>query len=523
MTVRNWRLPQNETLEIIYPPDDLKFSLHNPPMRTVLNQTGWGPPALTRKAISNAYWYGEKALVIKPQARKITVQLRVDRANRDDYWAERSNLISKLSAQLYDPFFPEKFTLVRRLSDGTVRHVDVTLSKQFNFGSSDRSQSDPFGFIETLTFVSEGDMSLYHPTDINSSISDFASLSAQFTKANSEYLSHADDAILDTGDIDFFISCWVYIDSTTSDMGIVGKYVSPDVEYLLRFDNATLRFVFEVGDGAGSIIGTVSSTDIGTVPAIQWLHVVVWHDTTNNEVGIRINDAYEDTASTSGAAGVDTAEFRIGSYDAGNYFDGRISRVGLWKGTKTSALITSLYNSGKGLAYNQLTSDLLADLAAFWELDESSGVRSDSEGSLDLTDNNTVTSGDPPDDAQIYKDISITYSGTWYSYPVIVITGPATDPEILHVEDNIKIAFDTQLADATETLTITLDPFNFSIIDQDGTNSAGLVTTDSDPTLFVLNPSPQVSGGVNTLRCIAASGDANTDFDITYKNRYLGI
>lgn len=39
---------------------------------------------------------------------------------------------------------------------------------------------------------------------------------AQFTAANSESLSHADNASLGTGDIDFTVASWVYFDSLTS-------------------------------------------------------------------------------------------------------------------------------------------------------------------------------------------------------------------------------------------------------------------------------------------------------------------
>jgi len=58
----------------------------------------------------------------------------------------------------------------------------------------------------------------------------------------------------------------------------------------------------------------------------------------------------------------------------------------------TSDEMTSLYNTGRGKAYADLTADEKVGLVSYWNLDETSGTRYDSHGSNTLTDNNTVTS-----------------------------------------------------------------------------------------------------------------------------------
>ena len=61
-------------------------------------------------------------------------------------------------------------------------------------------------------------------------------MAAQFTAANSEYLSRADNAALSMGDIDFTIETWVYMDTTPTSgnaMTFLGKWENPVFEYVV--------------------------------------------------------------------------------------------------------------------------------------------------------------------------------------------------------------------------------------------------------------------------------------------------
>ena len=62
---------------------------------------------------------------------------------------------------------------------------------------------------------------------------------AQFTAANSEYLSIADNAALSTGDIDFSIVFWVYFDSTPSFADVIAKWAAGEQEYVVEFGSNT--------------------------------------------------------------------------------------------------------------------------------------------------------------------------------------------------------------------------------------------------------------------------------------------
>jgi hypothetical protein len=72
------------------------------------------------------------------------------------------------------------------------------------------------------------------------------------------------------------------------------------------------------------------------------------------------------------------------------------SEVGLWSRVLTAGELTSLFNSGNGKKYADLTTAEKVDLVSYWNLDEASGTRKGYNAAgaetNNLTDNNTVGS-----------------------------------------------------------------------------------------------------------------------------------
>lgn len=72
-----------------------------------------------------------------------------------------------------------------------------------------------------------------------------------------------------------------------------------------------------------------------------------------------------------------TSTLQIGSALAGSGltpFKGRIDKVGIWNRELVAGEPEALHNSGEGLRYSQLTSGLLANLVAWYDLDEKTGA-----------------------------------------------------------------------------------------------------------------------------------------------------
>lgn len=177
------------------------------------------------------------------------------------------------------------------------------------------------------------------------------STAADFEASNSEYLSHADNADLSTGDIDFSFSFWVNAESFGSPWRIVAKGGANDLEYSLEGYGGAAYWRVTSGTGFANDTA-VQATNAGTLSTATWYYIVVWHDSVNNQIGICVNDGTPNTASYSAGTYDSGAEFRIGTFPTyGGDWDGLIDEVGFWKKVLSSQERTDLYNSGAGLAY----------------------------------------------------------------------------------------------------------------------------------------------------------------------------
>lgn len=169
---------------------------------------------------------------------------------------------------------------------------------------------------------------------------------AEFVSANSEYLSIADNADLSTGDIDFTIACWVKPNDVSANHGVYMKG-SGYIEYMLQYEPGSGQFKFYMADLA--VGGNIATSGL-TVSSGTWYFIVCWYDAAANTVSIRVNDVSTFTSSYSGGNTSTPSNFQIGQ-GFGNYWDGLIDSVTLWKRVLTGAEITTLYNGGLGLDY----------------------------------------------------------------------------------------------------------------------------------------------------------------------------
>ncbi len=225
------------------------------------------------------------------------------------------------------------------------------------------------------------------------------SRAAQLDKANSEHLSIADNASLSTGNIDVSGAQWLWLDSKASDMSGMGKYdaASNQREYLLKYSTSADRFQ-AVKSHNGTNILLITANNFGAVSTGVWIFVVWWHDAAADTFNLQINDGTVNSASNSLGMFDSSSAFSLGSSHGGasvDPWDGRMGPAVFSKEVWTAAERTWLYNGGNARHYSDLGragpgSALLTNLEAWWELDEASGIRVDSHGSNDLTDNNTV-------------------------------------------------------------------------------------------------------------------------------------
>jgi hypothetical protein len=179
---------------------------------------------------------------------------------------------------------------------------------------------------------------------------------AKFTAANSETLSIADNADVSTGDIDYSVALWVYLDSKSAFRPLFWKWTTAgnQREYAISYDNAADRFMASVsGDG---IAGTdVVANNFGSPSTGTWYLLIVIHDSVNNLIKISVNAGTENTTAHTTGSFNSTSLVELGGTVAfGIYHDGRMDGVALWKKALSPQERTDLYNSGAGLSYSAI-------------------------------------------------------------------------------------------------------------------------------------------------------------------------
>lgn len=217
---------------------------------------------------------------------------------------------------------------------------------------------------------------------------------ADFEADNSEYLSVPNNASLQGGDFDRTIELWCKFESTGG-VALIGQDDSPgsaNRSFVLFSGVFTGGFDFAVVQGTTNTFDVVSSAPVSVG---VWYQVLVWYDSKAGRIGIRVNNGTPSTTPHSNGFSPSTADWQIGAARGISFFDGLIGPVRVWNRLLSDRERAALYNDGAGLPYSSFTGqvDVLSGLKSAWELNETAGVRVDSHGDNDLTDNNTVMSG----------------------------------------------------------------------------------------------------------------------------------
>lgn len=219
---------------------------------------------------------------------------------------------------------------------------------------------------------------------------------ANFTAANSEYLSIASNDSLNTGDSDFTYAGWVNLRAKNLlDFQILlSKRDGPSNQrqITIDFDRVADRFRASISSD-GTTSTTVSANNFGSPTIATWYFFMVWYDAAADTINMSINNGTADSAAHSGGAYTGTGPFCLaaGNSTANTFLDGYLDEVGFWKRLLTTEEKTRLYNSGNGITYP--FNSILDRLVSYWAMEQTSGNRTDSNLATTLVDNNSVTYG----------------------------------------------------------------------------------------------------------------------------------
>lgn len=174
---------------------------------------------------------------------------------------------------------------------------------------------------------------------------------ASFVAASSQYLSRASTADLSVGTSSVTLAGWMKFTTVASVRTLLGKYELNQQEYTLDYSESVGTFRFLVSNNGSA--NTVLTSSFGAASAGAWYFVCVWRDATAQTINLQINGgAIASVSYTSPSIYSGTAGFGIGGLTyPGNYQDGQIDEVGIWKRVLTAAERTALYNGGAGRSH----------------------------------------------------------------------------------------------------------------------------------------------------------------------------
>ncbi len=174
-------------------------------------------------------------------------------------------------------------------------------------------------------------------------------VAGQFTAATTEYLSIVDNASMSTGDIDFTIAVWIYLDSIGTTRTIASKGATNQYEWSIEISSSDMISLRIMTTGGGNLgLATWGSA----LSADTWYFIVAWHDATANTANIQVDNGIPVSGASTGPTD-GTGSFFIGRLgDVSRWTDGRIDSFSFWKRVLTSQERADLWNCDNALDHD---------------------------------------------------------------------------------------------------------------------------------------------------------------------------
>jgi hypothetical protein len=184
---------------------------------------------------------------------------------------------------------------------------------------------------------------------------------AQFTAANTESLSIADNPSVSSGDVDLWLCGWGYPDTLAAFPAMIGKWgTPPSREYLLYYDTTggVNKFSFAVSTDGTNTAADVKASTFGSASLATWYFVFAYHDKVNDLIKISVNGGAFDSAVFSGGPLDGASGLALGGSSAGSLkWDGRLDNCAIGKSPVGGIAAVApeirdyLYKAGAGRDY----------------------------------------------------------------------------------------------------------------------------------------------------------------------------
>lgn len=488
-------------------PDGEVYNLNGVQGRFVMSHTGMGLPPIEYVTQRGPFQHGETPLGFRLNPRYIQYIIRQQDCSRQGYWDLRSVLLDTLrpNRQIYPTLTPG--TLRKILPNGEKRDINVFIESGLEFSPRQTDAWDEWGLTETIRFVAH-DPLFFNPIETEVSYELEIGDSLVFgVDESTEKTNLMTNPSFETGTTGWSSANTI---SRTDDIAYVGlssmkiEYVSSqtlasyDITLPTESENYVMqaRVYVPTGWSGGAIWLRTSGFSLSseTVRHVWWANgpgLNIW-TFIDSYIGIGADSAgtieiYTDKAATGGdIVYVDAVMVEEDSSYVGHpYFDGSVNWA-YWNGTEHASTSTQTPPSKD----NPVTQLILP----------------------------TTFAADA-----INEIVDIEYTGTWLTYPEIVINGPISYPVITNLATNEKLMMNIEVEEG-QSIIFDLRYGHKSVTDRYGNNYIAYLAPESDLATFHIAPEPEAEDGVNSVWVAGSLGKPGvTGVVITYNTRYIGI
>jgi len=119
---------------------------------------------------------------------------------------------------------------------------------------------------------------------------------------------------------------------------------------------------------------------------------------------------------------------------------------------------------------------------------------------------------------------TVTYAGTWLTYPIITIVGPITNAVLTNTTTSEVLDFTGTTIAQGDQYVIDCRYGYKTVTDGSGTNQIAKLSADSDLGTFHLEPpDPGITSKANDFTVTGASANTLTEVYVRYYKRYIGL
>jgi len=124
---------------------------------------------------------------------------------------------------------------------------------------------------------------------------------------------------------------------------------------------------------------------------------------------------------------------------------------------------------------------------------------------------------------EIFTSCLLTYSGTWRTFPIVSIVGPAENCIVRNATTDEKLDFSGYLINYGDVYTVDCRYGNKTVTNAIGENKINELSGDSDLGTFHFGAAPDSASGINTIEFSARAINDSSKVIFTYDTMYVAL